>query len=77
VSWFLTSRIGRAFSALGLAISLAITIYVTGWRQSSKATEIAGLKGYIKAQERVNEAEILTDPDAVLDRLRINGQLRD
>ena len=75
--WLIKSKLGRIISALGAAVVAILAVFAAGVRSNKKSTEVHYLKGYIKAQERVNEVEVSTDRDAATKRLRDNNQLRD
>lgn len=75
--WLLTSKLGRVFSAVGAAVVAILAVFTAGKRSNKKTTEVKNLKGYIKAQERVNEVEVSADRGAAIKRLRDNNQLRD
>lgn len=75
--WFLSSKLGRALSAFGAAVVAILAVFTAGKRSNKKTTEVKNLKGYIKAQERVNEVQVSADRDASIKRLRDNNQLRD
>ena len=75
--WFLSSKLGRALSAFGAAVVAILAVFAAGKRSNQKSTEVKNLKGYIKAQERVNEVKVSADRDAAIERLRDNNQLRD
>jgi len=77
VIWLITSKLGRIISAFGAAVVAILAVFAAGARSNKKSTEVQYLKGYIKAQERVNEVEVSTDRDAAIKRLRDNNQLRD
>ena len=75
--WLVTSKLGRMFSAFGAAVVAILAVFAAGKRSNQKDTQVQYLKGYIKAQERVNEVEVSADRDAAIKRLRDNNQLRD
>ena len=74
---FLGSKIGKLLASIAGILAAVLAIFAAGVRSNKKSTEVKNLKGYIKAQERVNEVEVSTDRDAALKRLRDNAQLRD
>ena len=75
--WLVTSKLGRMISAFGAALVAILAVFTAGKRSNQKTTEVKNLKGYIKAQERVNEVEVSADRDAAIKRLRDNNQFRD
>lgn len=75
--WLLTSKLGRMISAFGAAVVAILAVFTAGKRSNKKTTEVNNLKGYIKAQERVNEVQVSADRGAAIKRLRDNNQLRD
>jgi len=75
--WLLTSKLGRMFSAFGATVVAILAVFTAGNRSNKKTTEVKNLKGYIKAQERVNEVQVSADRGAAIKRLRDNNQLRD
>ena len=75
--WLVTSKLGRMISAFGAAVVAILAVFAAGIRSNKKSTEVKNLKGYIKAQERVNEVEVSADRDAAIERLRDNNQFRD
>lgn len=75
--WFLNSKLGRMISAFGAAVVAILAVFTAGKRSNKKTTEVKNLKGYIKAQERVNDVQVSDDRDAAIKRLRNNNQLRD
>ena len=77
MTWFLTNKLTLMFTTFVASAGVLITIFFAGQRSNKKTTEVKNLKGYIKAQERVNEVEVPADRDAAIKRLRDNNQLRD
>lgn len=75
--WLVTSKLGRMISAFGAAVVAILAVFTVGKLSNKKDTEVKNLKGYIKAQERVNEVQVSADRDASIKRLRDNNQLRD
>ena len=74
---FLGSKIGKLLASVAGILAAVLAVFAAGARSNKKSTEVKNLKGYIKAQERVNEVEVSTDRDAATKRLRDNNQLRD
>lgn len=73
----LWGRLGKYVMGVAAIASLLGGIYLAGRRAADKDHEIDELKDAYNAQERILDAEVNVTPDAALERLRRNGQLRD
>ena len=73
----LWGKLGKYVMGFAAIASLIGGIYLAGRRAANKDHEIDELQDAYNAQERILDAEITTTPDAALERLRRNGQLRD
>ena len=72
-----TNKLTLMLTTLAASVGVLVTIFLAGVRSNKKNTEVKNLKGYVKAQERVNGVEVSADRDAAIKRLRDNNQLRD
>ena len=73
----LWGKLGKYVMGAAAIASLIGGIYLAGRRAADKDHEIDELQDAYKTQERIHDAEINVTPDASLERLRRNGQLRD
>ncbi len=70
-------KLGKYVMGVAAIASLIGGIYLAGRRAANKEHEIDELQDAYNAQERILDVEINVTPDAALERLRRNGQLRD
>jgi len=73
----LWGKLGKYVMGVAAIASLIGGIYLAGRRAANKDHEIDELQDAYNAQERILDAEINVTPDAAIERLRRNGQLRD
>ena len=71
------SKLGKLIASIAGILAAVLAVFAAGVRSNKKSTEVKNLKGYIKAQERVNEVKVSADRDAAIKRLRDNNQFRD
>lgn len=72
--------VGSRLRTLAAAVSVAV-VFIFGLVQYGKKTqkhkqEVKDLKDYKDTRERIDEAEVSSDRDAALERLRSNKQVR-
>ncbi len=73
----LMSKFSGYAAIIAGAVAFVTTIFLAGKRAQRKDTDIAGLKDFVLAQEKINEVVINTDISDATDRLSKNNQLRD
>jgi hypothetical protein len=71
LGWFLTSRLGRGVAYLGLAISLALTIWFGGAKSERTRAKAKRMENYRETHKRADKADVGDgDPDADREWLR-------
>jgi hypothetical protein len=78
-SWligFVGSRLKALVVSVSAAGALIAAAFFYGRRTEAQKRTVKDLKAYKDTRERIDEADINTDRDAAIDRLRDNDQLR-
>lgn len=78
MTWFLSTRLGRWFGMIGVAIMVLLGAVVFGWTKRGQYESIKALEGYKKTRKEMDNAPDLgNDPDAANRWLRERERKRD
>ena len=70
------SRLKTLVASILAAGALIVGVFLLGKNTEKRKQKVKDLQAYKDTKERIDEADVNTDRDAAIDRLRDNDQLR-